>query len=69
MPSEPVCTNCGIKIRWQPTITDGKTYCCVGCACGGPCVCDYDNLPSPGEIQPIVLHSTSEGRGEKVDDV
>jgi hypothetical protein len=40
-----VCANCGITIDWQPTIVDGKVYCCPGCAQGGPCECDYDNLP------------------------
>jgi hypothetical protein len=42
-----VCANCGIEVRWQPTIVDGKTYCCWGCSQGGPCTCDYSNLPLP----------------------
>jgi hypothetical protein len=41
----PTCHTCGIIIRWQPTIVEGKTYCCLGCTQGGPCDCDYDNLP------------------------
>jgi hypothetical protein len=45
MQSEPVCANCGILIRWQSTTIDGRVYCCLGCAQGGPCDCDYDNLP------------------------
>jgi hypothetical protein len=40
------CANCGIEIRWQPTVVDGRAYCCVGCSHGGPCSCDYGNLPS-----------------------
>ena len=40
-----ICANCGIKIRWQPTIIEEKTYCCWGCSQGGPCTCDYSNLP------------------------
>jgi hypothetical protein len=39
------CSNCGIEIRWQPTIVDGEAYCCWGCTQGGPCTCDYSNLP------------------------
>ncbi len=56
MQQQPVCANCGIVIRWQPTIVDGKTYCCLGCAQGGPCECDYDNLPQPGEMRAMMLH-------------
>ncbi|MCS6963360.1 hypothetical protein [Thermoflexus sp.] len=41
-----VCRNCGIEIEWQPVIVDRQPYCCLGCAQGGPCQCDYDRLPS-----------------------
>ena len=54
---EHQCANCGIVIQWQPTLVDGKAYCCHGCAEGGPCLCDYDNLPEPGAIRPMVRHS------------
>ncbi len=55
MHSEPICTNCRIMIRWQPTIVDGKPYCCLGCAQGGPCECDYDNLPQRDGSNALVL--------------
>jgi hypothetical protein len=58
--SSPVCANCGITIGWQPTIVDNKTYCCLGCAQGGPCECDYDNLPQPGVVKAMVLKRTLE---------
>jgi hypothetical protein len=51
------CANCGIAIRWQPTIVDGRAYCCLGCAQGGPCDCDYDNLPHPDAVNPMVLQT------------
>jgi hypothetical protein len=35
------CANCDIDILWPPTIVQGKTFCCTGCAAGGPCNCDY----------------------------
>lgn len=54
MQQHPVCANCGIVIRWQPTVIDGQTYCCLGCAQGGPCECDYDNLPDPDATTAIV---------------
>jgi hypothetical protein len=50
---EDICANCGIRIKWQPTIVDGNLYCCLGCAMGGPCSCDYSNLPSLGEFRAI----------------
>lgn len=55
MHSEPLCATCGILIRWQPTIVDGRIYCCPGCSHGGPCECDYDNLPHPNQINAMVL--------------
>jgi hypothetical protein len=54
MQQQIVCATCGIVIRWQPTIVEGKAYCCPGCAEGGPCACDYDNLPQPGVSNPLV---------------
>ena len=50
----PVCENCGILITWQPTVVDGQRYCCLGCATGGPCTCDYSNLPRQGEFRAMV---------------
>jgi len=42
MPQQHIqCANCDIGILWLPTIVQGKTYCCTGCAAGGPCNCDY----------------------------
>jgi hypothetical protein len=40
------CANCDIEILWPPTVVEGKTYCCVGCAAGGPCSCDYSQYRS-----------------------
>ena len=51
-----VCANCGIEIRWQPTIVDGEKYCCCGCSQGGPCNCDYSNLPLPTDRVALVCH-------------
>lgn len=48
------CENCGILITWQPTVVDAHVYCCLGCAVGGPCSCDYSNLPSLVESRAIV---------------
>ena len=60
MPEILVCDNCSIVIRWQPTIVDGKVYCCMGCVHGGPCECDYDNLPQPGDVNAIVCQGAQD---------
>jgi hypothetical protein len=40
------CSNCDIDILWPPTVVQGKTFCCTGCAAGGPCSCDYSQYRS-----------------------
>ncbi len=58
MHQRPVCANCGIVIRWEPTIVGEEVYCCSGCAQGGPCECDYANLPQAGDVKALVLKKT-----------
>jgi hypothetical protein len=48
------CVNCGISIEWQPTIINGRTYCCLGCSRGGPCECDYALLPREADSAALV---------------
>jgi hypothetical protein len=48
------CANCGISIEWQPTIIEGRTYCCLGCSRGGPCECDYSRLPREADNAALV---------------
>jgi len=55
---KPVCANCGIEINWQPTVVDGRAYCCPGCSCGGPCSCDYSNLPRTNEFRALVCRAS-----------
>jgi hypothetical protein len=40
------CVSCDIEILWPPVVVQGKTYCCTGCAAGGPCNCDYSQYRS-----------------------
>jgi len=63
----PKCANCQIAIRWRPTIVNGKFYCCLGCAEGGPCTCDYSRLPKSGEVQAIVLRQEMENKWQIAD--
>ncbi|MGQ9628619.1 MAG: hypothetical protein ACUVV0_17165 [Anaerolineae bacterium] len=61
MGKEAICASCGILITWLPTIVDGRTYCCLGCSRGGPCECDYSNLPQP-EDSTALVPSTQTGK-------
>jgi hypothetical protein len=38
-----VCTTCELDIAWAPVQEGDHTYCCEGCATGGPCNCSYDD--------------------------
>lgn len=67
MDQEQICANCGISIRWQATIVDGAVYCCMGCVHGGPCECDYDNLPQKEDTKPVVLHGVRRHRDSSAD--
>ncbi|HLW01699.1 MAG TPA: hypothetical protein VKT82_23780 [Ktedonobacterales bacterium] len=42
----PRCANCDIEIAWSPIVSGGLAYCCLGCAQGGPCSCDYSEHPN-----------------------
>ena len=53
------CANCGIHFGWQPTLVDGRTYCCVGCSQGGPCTCDYEQLPRTETVAGLALRVVS----------
>lgn len=37
-----ICATCEIEVVWPPIRRHGRTYCCAGCAAGGPCTCSYD---------------------------
>jgi hypothetical protein len=72
MSRKPICANCGIEIRWRPTIVDGVAYCCLGCSRGGPCECDYSRLPRINDntaIVPFVIPArapSSIGKSEQI---
>lgn len=34
-----ICANCEIEIQGLAVFREGKPFCCVGCAEGGPCLC------------------------------
>jgi 6-pyruvoyl-tetrahydropterin synthase len=38
-----LCNNCFDTIEGSGVLADGKTYCCTGCAQGGPCICSYSS--------------------------
>jgi hypothetical protein len=66
----PRCANCGADIPWPPTMHRGATYCCGGCAQGGPCYCSYDLAaldwhPPPGRTAP--RHQSRHRAGSEAD--
>jgi|SRR5579859_46694 len=53
------CANCDIDFLWPPIVVQGKTFCCTGCAAGGPCNCDYSQYRSVTISGVIHYHSDS----------
>ena len=53
------CKTCGITIRWQATMIGSELFCCIGCAYGGPCTCDYDRLPHSDDHAALVIWKDS----------
>ena len=41
-----VCDGCFAEFDWTPTEFEGRSYCCRGCADGGPCACTYGTPPA-----------------------
>lgn len=58
-----ICACCEIEIDGPPVIRDGQTYCCEGCAAGGPCTCDYTSQ----ETAPAAVPSPATGRRQVAD--
>lgn len=54
------CANCDIEILWSPVVVQGITYCCTGCAAGGPCNCDYSQYRSVN-IAGVIHYDVEEG--------
>jgi hypothetical protein len=52
------CANCDIELTGQGLQADDGTYCCSGCAEGGPCTCTYVDQPPArsgnGHADPVV---------------
>ena len=47
------CGTCGVEIPLLPAVHRGKTYCCGGCAQGGPCYCSYDLATLDRALPPV----------------
>jgi hypothetical protein len=54
------CANCDIEFLWSPVVVQGVTYCCAGCAAGGPCSCDYSQYRSVN-IAGVIHYQSAEG--------
>ncbi|HEX7951176.1 MAG TPA: hypothetical protein VF494_12565 [Candidatus Limnocylindrales bacterium] len=48
-PRRGYCASCEMLLTGRPVYHMDETYCCLGCAQGGPCVCSYEaDLASDG---------------------
>lgn len=41
-PRRGYCASCDALLTGRPIYHMDETYCCLGCAQGGPCVCSYE---------------------------
>ena len=62
-PQRGYCASCDSPLIDRPVYYMDETYCCIGCARSGPCVCTYeadladdgvDHLGLPFAIEPLV---------------
>jgi hypothetical protein len=42
-PRRGYCASCEDLIAGKPVYRMDETYCCIGCAQGGPCMCTYES--------------------------
>jgi len=48
-PRRGYCASCDALLTGRPVYHMDETYCCLGCAQGGPCFCTYEaDLASDG---------------------
>ena len=49
-----VCDGCGVEIAWLPVVVDERHYCCLDCAAGRLCECDYPPEEERSEQESVV---------------
>ena len=61
-PRRGYCASCDVLITERPVYHRDESYCCVGCADNGPCLCTYEadlaedgvnNLGLPFATEPV----------------
>jgi hypothetical protein len=61
-PRRGYCALCDVEITDRPVYRMDESYCCLGCADNGPCVCTYeadlaedgvDHLGLPFAMEPV----------------
>src|SRR5687768_3374205 len=63
-----LCQACEIEIREPPVKHEASSYCCRGCADGGPCCCSYD-VPIDREEDMRTLSSTAPDTRDRLDGI
>jgi hypothetical protein len=51
------CSSCDIELTDPVVETADPSFCCSGCADGGPCICSYSEVPKRsgnGHADPIM---------------
>ena len=51
------CATCELEINWPPIERGHDSFCCDGCAAGGPCTCTYDEVTDPEVVMSVQLSS------------
>jgi hypothetical protein len=66
------CASCDIELIGQDVRTPAGTFCCAGCAEGGPCGCTYVGYPKAhsgnGHADPIVTWALLGQAEQRTDD-
>ena len=71
-PRRGYCASCDGIITGRPVYRMDETYCCLGCAQGGPCICTYeqdladdgvDHLGLPFAMEPVVAAGDRKAAG------
>ena len=66
-PRPGFCASCEGVITARPVYRMDEAYCCVGCAGGGPCVCNYEADLADDGVDGLGLMAPAEAAVEPVD--
>jgi len=68
-PRRGYCASCELALSGRPVYFMDETYCCNGCAQGGPCVCTYEADLAEDGVNGLGLPFAVSERVEKRDEL